>query len=81
MTNYQIISIVIALVGLLGSGLAAYIKLKTDLAKVQAEITDLRNATDSKADFALVKQGQTETNRQLDQLNKQLNLVVTKLMK
>jgi len=81
MTTYQIITIVIALITLSGSGIAVYMRLKTNLGILRTKVSDLRIDTDSKANLELVRQGQTETNRQLDQLNKQINLVVTKLMK
>jgi glucose/arabinose dehydrogenase len=88
MTNYEIISTLIALAGLLGAGVAAYIKLRTSLAKVQAEIEDVKTQRihfqrdiASKADEQLVIQLQSETNSKLDNINTQLNMIYEKMIK
>lgn len=84
MTTYQIITVVISMLGLAGGMIAAYVRLKTDLAKVQAKLAELEinqsRLHDDKADHDLVMSHHKETNSKLDQMSAQINIIVNRLI-
>jgi uncharacterized FlaG/YvyC family protein len=88
MTQFELITIVIALTAQLTGLIAAYIRLKTDIAKIMQDIKQLQsNRRDCaleigmKADKELLAQMNSDINKKLDTLNSQINLIVNKLIK
>jgi len=87
MSTYEILSIIAAFAVIAGGLIGMWVKLKTDLAKVQTALKDLetrllenRREVQEKADYHYVKQSHQETNRRLDEIHKTLSMIVNKLM-
>lgn len=88
MTTFEITMIILAIVAQLGAFIAAYIKLKTDIAKVQGELEQMQDNRNefiinlaAKVDKELLLQVQKELNSKLDTMNAQVNLIVQTLIK
>jgi hypothetical protein len=88
MTTYETLTVIISLIGILVGGVAAFVKLKTDIAKIEAKLQEmerehlaLRGVIDKKADYQLVLSYQDEIRAVLVQMNAQINIIHNKLMK
>ena len=74
MTPFQIISIIISLFALAGGIITVYIKMKTDVAKLQVEMLELRNliTINDKKTETIRKENRDDHKKMFDKIDKVL---------